>query len=109
MAHYALSYFSAVLGAAVSIRQILLHICPGSPKFGLPVFGLGLYTWAFIVFVCAILGVTLLLFFYKPKETTEQPKKVGKTCIAAFIVIGLITLGNLLATLSICGLGACVG
>ena len=54
--HYALSLLSAGLGGAVSVRQILLHVCPGFPEFGYPVLGYGLYTWAFIYMTAWILS-----------------------------------------------------
>ena len=55
-AHYALSILAAVVGGAASVRQILLHIEPGDPGYGPAVFGLHLYTWAFVTFVIAVIG-----------------------------------------------------
>ena len=106
MRHYAISFFSAVLGAGVSIRQITVHICPGEPSFGSPIFGLSLYTWAFLVFVCSILGMSLLLFFYSPKENAT-PRKMGWFPVFAFGLIFLITLANIYASFSLCGFGPC--
>src|SRR5436309_7130076 len=40
-----LSILAALLGAAISTRQVLLHILPGDPGFGSPVLGIHLYTW----------------------------------------------------------------
>ncbi len=60
--HYALSLLNALFGAAVALRQITLHIIPGEPAFGSPIFGLHLYTWSFIGFVAMMLYITLLLF-----------------------------------------------
>lgn len=107
--HYALSFFSAILGISVSIRQITLHICPGFPKFGEPVFGLDLYTWAFIVFACVILGNSLLLCFYNPWKTPIVPKEMNWFFRISFILIFLITLGNIFSVLQVCGLGSCSG
>lgn len=52
--HYALILLAAVLGAATSARQILLHIVPGSGHWGPAIFGLHLYSWAFIGFAAVI-------------------------------------------------------
>ena len=49
-----LAILGAVVGAAISIRQILLHILPGDPGYGEAVLGLHLYTWALITFVVVI-------------------------------------------------------
>jgi len=63
VSHWAMVVLSSVAGAAVSIRQILLHIT--DPQgFGSPIFGLHLYTWSFLGFVLAIVGGTLMLVIY---------------------------------------------
>ena len=50
--HYALSILAAVVGAAGSTRQILLHIAdPADPGYGPEVFGWHLYTWALVTFI----------------------------------------------------------
>src|SRR5688572_25809605 len=59
--HYALSMLAALAGAAVSVRQILLHILPGDPGYGSATFGYHYYTWAFILFVLALVLLTLML------------------------------------------------
>lgn len=94
ISHYAISYLSAVLGASVSIRQILLNIDPEKIPFGIPMFGLNLYTWAFIVFVCSIFGTTLLLFFYRPPSKERPHLSLEWISVIAFTLIFLITLVN---------------
>src|SRR5262245_25185072 len=37
--HYALTIIAAMIGASVSVRQMLLHILPGDPGFGSAVLG----------------------------------------------------------------------
>lgn len=94
MHHYALSYLSVAVGIFVSIWHILLHICPGASKAAVTVFGHSLYFWAFNVFTSAFLGITFLLFFYRPQKKLEIPKKIGLFPIGAFVLITLITLAN---------------
>ena len=101
--HYAICYLYAILGASISIRQIVLHICPNMPQFGIPVFGLGLYTWAFLVFACTLLGLTLLLFFLKDREKEE---KNGLFLLSFFLLFFIISF-NIISTLFICKLGPC--
>lgn len=50
----------ALLGAAVSTRQVLLHILPGDSGYGAPIMGLHLYTWALVTFLAVILTVSVL-------------------------------------------------
>jgi disulfide bond formation protein DsbB len=49
-----LAIAASLLGVAASGRQVLLHILPGDPGYGMPVFGLHLYTWCLIAFICQI-------------------------------------------------------
>ncbi|MCX7117769.1 MAG: disulfide bond formation protein B [Legionellales bacterium] len=68
--HWAMVIVSAVVGAAVSLRQILLHI--NDPTgFGDPVLGLHLYTWSFIGFSIAMVGATLMLVIYPENQIHE--------------------------------------
>ncbi len=60
--HYAIALLSTIFGGAVGLRQIALHIVPGSPSFGDPIFGLHLYTWSFLVHVGMGLLICALLF-----------------------------------------------
>lgn len=101
--HYGISLFGCVFGATVSLRQIALHVCPGFPTFGVRVYGLELYTWAFLVFVCSFLGLGLLLFLYKE----EEKKPLSYFEKGAFTAIFLITISNCITTFLECGLTAC--
>ncbi|MCP4474024.1 MAG: disulfide bond formation protein B [Gammaproteobacteria bacterium] len=63
--YLALAILAAVVGGAVSVRQILLHIT--SPQgFSIPILSLHLYTWAFIAFVGFILYSCALLMINRP-------------------------------------------
>lgn len=103
--HYAVSLLSAFVGGSVSVRQILLHICPGSPVFGIPVFGLNLYTWAFVAFCCSVLAIIGLLFLYSEKEESKLPLNWLEKL--AFFAVILLTLANFITTLNECSLGFC--
>jgi disulfide bond formation protein DsbB len=106
--HYALSLFAAAVGAAVSSRQILLHIMPGDPGYGSALIGFHYYTWAFIGFVTAIVLIAAMLLFDGQFEGDEtQPIDAGAFArAAAWLVIGLTAL-NVIGTLLECGFAAC--
>jgi disulfide bond formation protein DsbB len=74
--HYAIMSISALFGASVSIRQILLHIVPGTGTYGSPVFGLHYYTWAAIVFFAILAGSSVLLLF---DRQFEQKSLIGSS------------------------------
>ena len=69
---YGIAIVSAVCGALVSTRQILLHIMPGDPGFGGTVFGLHLYTWALITFVLSILAAGVMLLLCRETEPLDS-------------------------------------
>ena len=106
--HYSLSILGALVGASISIRQILLHIAPGSSPFGATFFGMALYTWAFVTFAVALLGCGVLMYFYHSNQTL-RPKRLTILDKIAFIYMGLIILANFSYTLVHCGLGVCEG
>lgn len=67
---HAMTLFSALAGAAMSIRQILLHIIPPDPGYGMAVFGLHLYTWGLFVFSAEVLAVAINLLI-APRDWPE--------------------------------------
>jgi disulfide bond formation protein DsbB len=77
--HYGVMILGASLGAAIAIRQILLHIVPGTGSFGDAYLGLHLYTWAFLIFGLMIVGGAILLLadrqFGRP-----SPGRRGSAC-----------------------------
>lgn len=102
--YFAVSIFSALLGAAVSLRQITLHICPGFPEYGIPVWGYSLYTWAFFTFACSIFAIAIMLFL---KPNTTKIKHVNYfEWVAIFIILALL-IANTFTTFIECGVGFC--
>src|SRR5258707_8934067 len=66
--HYATSLLAAVAGAAVSTRQVLLHIMPGDAGYGSALMGYHYYTWALIGFIAAIVLLASILLFDRQFE-----------------------------------------
>lgn len=105
--HYGLCLFSAIFGGFVALRQISLHVCPQFPTFGVPFWGLSLYTWSFIVFASSIFYIGLLLMFFDRNEypiAHVTPNWWGQL---AFAVVFLVAVTNIFAALWVCGLSAC--
>ena len=110
--HYGLLLLSAVFGAAVALRQVSLHVIPGTPPYGEDVFGMHFYTWAFVSFVSIILLTSMLLLIpgqYMGSNGqgfipyTRQPFWV-KTVITIGLMIILTNAGS---SLTECGLWVC--
>jgi disulfide bond formation protein DsbB len=105
--HYAISLLSCIVGGIVALRQISLHVCPGTPHFGIPVLGLSLYTWSFIAFACAVFYISILLFLYEPSAELPRKQKLNLISLMACVLIFLITLTNMILTFIRCGMGPC--
>ncbi len=108
--HYGVSLLSAVFGASVSIRQILLHIDPSDSGYGSPILGLHLYTWAFIIFAVAILLIGVMMFFetqFKDSSEDRSAKSIGWFVKAVFFLVVLIAASNVVTTFLECGFGQC--
>lgn len=105
--HYALMLFSALYGGFVALRQIMLHVCPGFPQFGMPILGLSLYTWSFLVFVCVIAAVAFLLCLYETRQNEETPTPLHWFFQGADWFILAIAVMNIFSTLLLCGISAC--
>lgn len=109
--HYVISLLSAIIGSAVSVRHILLHIAPGSTPFGTPVLGLSLYTWAFISFIVAIVVICLILFVDDIRDPTlakfSMDYDMDLFSHATFWIACLVVLANVVYTFQHCGIGPC--
>ena len=100
--HYALSLLTAVVGAVVSARQILLHIMPRDPGYGSALLGYHYYTWALIGFAAAI----VLLFDDRLRDVAAA-RPTGPFAVAAVLLVIGLTAINVISTLLECGFGAC--
>lgn len=115
--HYAISILAALVGAAGSTRQILIHIAdPNDSGYGPAVLGWHLYTWALVTFVIAIAGISILMLFPRQFSVGDQgiirtPGGLRRWVIA--IALGIILWMTVDATiigiaeLFECGLGGC--
>jgi disulfide bond formation protein DsbB len=106
-AHYGVTILGALFGLAVAGRQVLLHIVPGDAGYGPPLLGLHLYTWTFIFFAVALLGVGLLLLLSgrEPELRREGRHGLpmgGLSQLAAWLLI-VVTLANAVASFALCG------
>jgi disulfide bond formation protein DsbB len=110
--HYGMCIISAVLGACISTRQILLHIvpAPGNEGYGTPVLGIHLYTWALLIFMATILILGILFLFdsqFESKEDTQKTRPLPLFASIAFWLAFGITALNVCTTFLECGIGQC--
>jgi len=107
-ANYGVVLFGALFGAACALRQICLHVVPGTGHYGSPIFGIHFYTWAFILFTATILAVAVLLAMTNHKDEVKEVPLTGFYLLACWL--GLIAVGaNVIMTFVECGIMECPG
>jgi disulfide bond formation protein DsbB len=106
--HYAVMIISALAGAMVAGRQILIHIAPDSGSYGSALFGLHFYTWAFIVFMMIVLGTAIMLLFDRQFAASGVAAvRLTGLALGAFALFTLLALGNGVSTVLECAGGLC--
>lgn len=105
--HYGLAIIGAIASAAISIRQILLHIVPGTGFYGPPVWGLHLYTWAFLFAAAIVLGSALMLLGDRQFSQVQPAGRLKGLSFIALLLFLVLTLANVFSTLALCGTGLC--
>lgn len=103
--HYSLSVLAAVFGAATALRQISLHVIPGTPGYGAPFMGYHFYTWAFIVFVVIITGLAVVSSFANQYGERKFRGFGDQAALAKIAIVTslFIVLANALVTFAECG------
>jgi hypothetical protein len=110
--HYAYSTLAAVITLLIAIRQILLHIVPGSGYYGDAIFGLHLYSWVFVICILVIIWNTLIITMY-PDEVKHEHLlkniKIEHNKIIKFLVLLYLfsILLNVILTFLECGVSQC--
>lgn len=106
--HYGMAIIGAVAGGAISMRQILLHIVPGTGSYGDAVFGLHLYTWAFIASTLIVVGCAIMLLddrqFSRAEPMSVRLKPLPLSVLLLFLVLAI---ANIFSTIALCGAGFC--
>ncbi len=108
--HYALSLLSAILTACFALRQVLLHIIPGTGAYGAPFLGLHLYTWTFILCVVVIIYISLVLGIssqYGISHSEKPYKHMKMLSHSAFALLLGLAIANAISTYCECGLSEC--
>lgn len=105
--HYAVALISAVYTSFVALRQIALHVVPGTGSYGDAIFGFHLYTWSFIVSMTIVVVTTLLLGIDRQYDTRQQPGRLSVLAHILFAIMAVLAAVNLAAVFMECGLSQC--
>jgi hypothetical protein len=105
--HYGLSIVSALISGAISTRQILLHIVPGSGSYGSVLLGIHFYTWGLLAAISTITYIALLLILNTATLLDERHRQSNKLGRVTMIIFSLLVAANLVTVILECGLGQC--
>jgi disulfide bond formation protein DsbB len=106
--HYAIVILSALFTSFVALRQIALHVVPGTGTFGDAFLGLHLYTWSFVVSMIILVVTACLLSIDRQYRTTDLPISGFRLLTSLLFVILLILVGMNIATVLLqCGITLC--
>jgi len=106
--HYAITLLGALFTAFVALRQVALHVLPGTGAYGSSIFGFHLYTWSFIIAIGIVLFTTIILGLdIQYIESKKKPAAFTSVLHGLFALIFILTVGNFISTLIECGLGQC--
>lgn len=106
--HYALVILSGLFTCFVALRQIALHVIPGTGAYGSALFGLHLYTWSFIAAMMVTASTTILLGAdrqYGNGLLKNQRWRWLINAIFAFMVF--LIVANIVSVLAECGFSYC--
>lgn len=106
--HYGIAIISGIASGAISMRQILLHIVPGTGFYGPAIFGLHLYTWAFIAAVLLVLGCAIMLLDDRQFSRVQPLSgRFSVLSLSALLLFLSLTIANIFSTVALCGAGVC--
>lgn len=92
-----MSVLAALLGAAIAVRQVLLHILPGDPGFGGTVLGMHLYTICLLVFIGHALAAGVMLICASTTDSfTQLNWPIAK---GVFFTFGAVVIINLISVI----------
>jgi hypothetical protein len=106
--YYAMALLSLAFTSFVALRQIALHVIPGTGAYGSPLLGLHLYTWSFIIAMVFLMLIIIVLSFdfqYADGLSTRQGFKGILRFLGTCLL--LIALGNIMTVISLCGFKRC--
>lgn len=105
-AHYGLALLTAVAAGSASLRQISLHILPGSGHYGSALFGMHFYTWAFVGYGALVAYCGVMLVAGTREDSGRMPATGALATLACLLLI-VLAGANAVAFGAECGLGPC--
>ncbi|WP_322090181.1 disulfide bond formation protein B [Burkholderia cenocepacia] len=100
VSHYSLVLLGGIATGAAALRQILLHVCPGTKAYGSPFLGLHFYTWAAISAVLVVVFVVAMLIYREYVTNTDSNSITMLFGFIATLAFFILTSANVTSIIS---------
>lgn len=105
--HYSIILLSGLFTSFVALRQIVLHIIPGTGAWGGAVFGLHLYTWSFIISIAIVIAASCTLSIERENKRYRPNANLRLIINLLFALAAIVTALNVVSTVLECGFTTC--
>jgi disulfide bond formation protein DsbB len=105
--HYGVVLLSAVAAGSASLRQVALHVVPGTGAYGSALFGFHFYAWAFLAYGALVVYVGVMLLVARPANERAAASSRGGLAGLACGLFVVLAAANAAAFLFECGVGPC--
>jgi disulfide bond formation protein DsbB len=107
--YYGLVLLSGLLTSFIGLRQIVLHIIPGTGEYGSAILGLHLYTWSYIISMATVIITAVILSVrQEPEESKYSHNQTVHWIInALFALVCFLVFANMASTFLMCGFSSC--
>lgn len=106
--HYVLSLLGALLTAFIALRQIALHVIPGTGAYGSSILGMHMYTWSFVLSMVILVFTSLTLGLdAQYRVAKKKPLLFMGVTHTVFILVLIIAVLNVISVFSECGFMPC--
>lgn len=105
--HYAIVIISGFFTSFVAMRQIALHVIPGTGAYGSPILGFHLYTWSFIIAMAVTVITTLMLSIDRQYKSVVHKDETSVLTHTLFTLTTITLIINIISVIMICGFSIC--
>lgn len=105
--HYSIIILGGFYTAFVALRQIALHVIPGSGAYGNPILGFHLYTWSFIITMIITIVTTILFGIDRQYNSILQKDKSSFFSNSLFTLVTITLIINIISVVLECGFAIC--
>ncbi len=108
--HYAMALIGALFTSFVALRQIALHVVPGTGTYGQPVLGMHLYSWSFVFSMITIVVTTIMMGVDRQYQNGNSNGTNGNSkwlTHVFFAIVVFLIASNMISVFMLCGPHEC--